>query len=204
MDSFGQIGTFLSTLPARGATGQRGRHHGGRGISIHAPREGSDEFGLAAFTMGVFLSTLPARGATWLFFELFLRLALFLSTLPARGATVAQRLCTRSSTVISIHAPREGSDRMRWMEVLRSFYFYPRSPRGERLPPDALTALDNLISIHAPREGSDTPTTTTPTRSARFLSTLPARGATHRFLALNGHSSNFYPRSPRGERQQMC
>ena len=33
---------FLSTLPARGATGVHGAQHGGCLISIHAPREGSD------------------------------------------------------------------------------------------------------------------------------------------------------------------
>ena len=34
---------FQSTLPARGATAERLRHHGNQGISIHAPRTGSDQ-----------------------------------------------------------------------------------------------------------------------------------------------------------------
>ena len=56
---------FLSTLPARGATGALEEAQAAMDISIHAPREGSD---LATFADGsansVFLSTLPARGAT--------------------------------------------------------------------------------------------------------------------------------------------
>ena len=79
---------FLSTLPARGATSSapwtpcgprnfyprspRGERPGARpsivrrcGISIHAPREGSDgASGPATAEDLEFLSTLPARGAT--------------------------------------------------------------------------------------------------------------------------------------------
>ena len=33
-----------------------------------------------------------------------------------------------------------------------------------------------------------------------FLSTLPARGATHQVLMQGGQTPYFYPRSPRGER----
>ena len=36
---------FQSTLPGRGATGQIRRDHRRDGISIHAPREGSDDGG---------------------------------------------------------------------------------------------------------------------------------------------------------------
>ena len=78
----------------------------------------------------------------------------FLSTLPARGATLGAaevaRLCK-----ISIHAPREGSDPRPIQGPVPVLNFYPRSPRGER--PDAATR---------------------PRRHKRFLSTLPARGAT--------------------------
>ena len=42
-------------------------------------------------------------------------LFIFLSTLPARGATVAT-VWPRPSVMISIHAPREGSD---WRHLLR-------------------------------------------------------------------------------------
>ena len=60
------------------------------------------------YTELAFLSTLPARGATvTTCLPMFSQL--FLSTLPARGAT-ENVTAWRYALVISIHAPREGSD----------------------------------------------------------------------------------------------
>ena len=58
--------------------------------------------------------------------------------------------------MISIHAPREGSDcpAVRWHPRC-PHYFYPRSPRGERRQPVRRGLWQPAISIHAPREGSD-------------------------------------------------
>ncbi len=56
---------------------------------------------------------------------------LFQSTLPARGATL-QKISTGKMELISIHAPRTGSD-------------------ATRIPVDT----HSIISIHAPRTGSD-------------------------------------------------
>ena len=136
---------------------------------------------------------------------------LFLSTLPARGATAAPRADLLLSTC----------------------YFYPRSPRGER-PATLLQGLaGDTISIHAPREGSDPVRDSSSLSTTAFLSTLPARGATVVPIApcdlgkqISIHApregsdpparprprtpSNFYPRSPRGERpytthnKQLC
>ena len=79
---------FLSTLPARGATFLVGKARDDRPISIHAPREGSDQLPSLGFVeMLEFLSTLPARGATALPVMSCRRASIFLSTLPARGAT---------------------------------------------------------------------------------------------------------------------
>ena len=78
----------------------------------------------------------------------------FLSTLPARGATKEPPL-TRQQNKISIHAPREGSDKRGSKRGGKRAYFYPRSPRGERLQ---LTGTGGVLKT--------------------FLSTLPARGAT--------------------------
>ena len=56
---------FLSTLPARGATDTQAGKGEAAGISIHAPREGSDGVGQFQLILAVqFLSTLPVRGAT--------------------------------------------------------------------------------------------------------------------------------------------
>ena len=80
-------------------------------ISIHAPREGSDLLWEHwENLMGQFLSTLPARGATWLPRFVWVS-GVFLSTLPARGATLNNLDEFKTRYKISIHAPREGSDR---------------------------------------------------------------------------------------------
>ena len=101
-----------------------------------------------------FLSTFPARGATadpsrrppgWPYFyprsprgerlvaagRLTKAQVAFLSTLPARGATRPSASCG-DPIVISIHAPREGSDKSHWLALRTNRNFYPRSPRGER------------------------------------------------------------------------
>ena len=83
---------------------------------------------------------------------------LFLSTLPARGATLRH-----SATVQAVE------------------YFYPRSPRGERL---------------APAKSS-------PLSSAHFYPRSP-RGERPSTFSPTPATSNFYPRSPRGERPRPC
>ena len=168
---------FQSTLPARGATilyywaqglsrdfnprsprGERRRRRGGRsppkGISIHAPREGSDHcHNMDKSGMGHFNPRSP-RGERRLHRHTVFIMVPFQSTLPARGATV-----------IAI------------FDWLLDLDFNPRSPRGERhcilflfrgsclfqstLPArgathgaGVVTGIEG-ISIHAPREGSD-------------------------------------------------
>ena len=125
---------------------------------------------------------------------------IFLSTLPARGAT--KRINALGQTYsISIHAPREGSDVLapgndaRPLEFLSTLpargatcsvdcaiteasNFYPRSPRGERQQLPRWLFPVKSISIHAPREGSDVWPQRGPGATQKFLSTLPARGAT--------------------------
>ena len=103
--------------------------------------------------------------------------------------------------MISIHAPRVGSDvactvplkrRRRFQSTLpvwgatchrcfsfyRSPYFNPRSPCGERPPRTLRGALPNVISIHAPRVGSDVVFGDNCCASWIFQSTLPVWGAT--------------------------
>ena len=169
-------------------------------ISIHAPREGSDKAGVwTKMVTDVFLSTLPARGATrscsahphpmcyfyprsprgerlvllgLLYFD-----KLFLSTLPARGATPPSPRICRASTFLST-LPARGAT---WMAASAS---PASSPFLSTLPARGATGVRDMvrppgiISIHAPREGSD-----------QFLA------------AADADTDNFYPRSPRGERQ---
>ena len=78
-------------------------------ISIHAPREGSDQAaGTFVGNNAVFQSTLPVRGATLVYSD-FSQVAKFQSTLPVRGATPLS-VAVLGPYSISIHAPREGSD----------------------------------------------------------------------------------------------
>ena len=103
---------------------------------------------------------------------------IFQSTLPVWGATGASD-ARGGNEVISIHAPRVGSDRgtgiaSGWNWVFQSTLpvwgatrvgqpashgihrnFNPRSPCGERLDIVANDHVGTDISIHAPRVGSD-------------------------------------------------
>ena len=102
---------FLSTLPAWGATGNNPTT---KQINKHfyprSPRgERLSAAPLARREASPFLSTLPAWGATWYY------------------------LVVNNHSLISIHAPRVGSD---------------------NLPFSALRP-NEVISIHAPRVGSD-------------------------------------------------
>ena len=124
----------------------------------------------------LFQSTLPARGAT---LEL-LKTAVyqsFQSTLPARGATRGREANTKAM-LISIHAPRTGSDLTPRNWNAHQKNFNPRSPHGERRLFVGFAAEDSFISIHAPRTGSDAAVFPAPASPSRFQSTLPARGAT--------------------------
>ena len=128
------IPQFLSTLPARGATGNGPNWPPIKRISIHAPREGSD-------------------------YELIRRGPGNKNFYPRspRGERPFVGLVAVLLALISIHAPREGSDAVIRSESNPADYFYPRSPRGERHPHFGGQHPGNLISIHAPREGSDCP-----------------------------------------------
>ena len=111
---------FQSTLPARGATIPTEEMTDPDGISIHAPRTGSDAHGgkpasarrdfnprsphgerrtqvMTTSSSLTFQSTLPARGAT-MKQERASRICLFQSTLPARGATVSSNSIIKTKT----------------------------------------------------------------------------------------------------------
>ena len=103
-------------------------------ISIHAPRVGSDvTVQFEKLGVNVFLSTLPAWGATLAAFSLIMRKHSISIHAPRVGSDDAVKNAVGDKLYISIHAPRVGSDPW-WDATLRlAFYFYPRSPRGERL-----------------------------------------------------------------------
>ena len=79
--------------------------------------------------------------------------------------------------------------------------FYPRSPCGERRCTDTGIAARNPISIHALLAESDIEVMEIGVRCPIFLSTLSLRRATVYRYRHCRTESNFYPRSPCGERQ---
>ena len=115
------------------------------------------------------------------------------------GATLGE-LGVADDAVISIHAPRVGSDVRETSAPSGVRNFNPRSPCGERHrlrllvighadisihAPRVGSDLDaadgvprDLISIHAPRVGSDLDDMVGKTVSIEFQSTLPVWGAT--------------------------
>ena len=125
------------------------------GISIHAPRTGSDAADYRANTADdKFQSTLPARGATRarVYARTFIT---FQSTLPARGATLYHSclvVTIRNFNPRSPHGERPAV-RCCWLRDDRDFN--PRSPHGERQSWNVPTCDKFPISIHAPRTGSD-------------------------------------------------
>ena len=130
-----------------------------------------------------------------------------------------------AAMMISIHALLAESDRIRQQADAPPVDFYPRSPCGERRKPEQYGLKLTCISIHALLAESDIRLAICSTVKSRFLSTLSLRRATvlqcrthhwKKFLSTlslrratvclhagNGRSSNFYPRSPCGERPQI-
>ena len=100
---------FQSTLPVRGATVHRGKLGADPRISIHAPRAGSDhpQPMLPRWCMH-FNPRSPCGERLSASFKSRLA-AVFQSTLPVRGATCGSLRGTAYG-LISIHAPRAGSD----------------------------------------------------------------------------------------------
>ena len=146
----------------------------------------------------------------------------FQSTLPVRGAT-ARDARTHGGRLISIHAPRAGSDISFSFLLTGKIYFNPRSPCGERQFCIVYVGVLYEISIHAPRAGSDRVLAQMEAEEQKFQSTLPVRGATSfdrgedfaasisihapragsdpRRTAARVARENFNPRSPCGERR---
>ena len=103
--------------------------------------------------------------------------------------------------MISIHAPRAGSDQ-NWRNAPQAQKIFQstlpvRGATGQTKPKLA----NAVISIHAPRAGSDLDYRRDSGKRKLFQSTLPVRGATGVFLKSNRFFVDFNPRSPCGERR---
>ena len=168
---------FQPTLPARGATENRGILLRAGHISTHAPRTGSDIVSRETFASEDISTHAPRTGS-----DPELSLAP-----PAR--------------IISTHAPRTGSDVCRIPQEGRlQGDFNPRSPHGERPIFAIRQSAKRLFQPTLPARGATAITPKKKRTSNLFQPTLPARGATSICNAAVFVATNFNPRSPHGER----
>ena len=100
---------FQSTLPARGATVEANCKGDNTLISIHAPRTGSDLRCADTGRTNAYFNPRSPHGERRKCRRLSATKTTFQSTLPARGATT-YKCPDCGATIISIHAPRTGSD----------------------------------------------------------------------------------------------
>ena len=169
-----------------------------------------------------FLSTPSARRATMCSTPRSRRYT-FLSTPSARRATCFWMSLTTSSKNFYPRPPRGGRPRCACRSRSGN-YFYPRPPRGGRRSTLRRMQDHRKISIHALREEGDpslpdaahyrnaflsTPSARRATEVKKgvnivfeFLSTPSARRATPSSTSSPPKEDHFYPRPPRGGRQQ--
>ena len=146
-------------------------------ISIHAPREGSDQFDHSQ----TFLLPISIHA-------------------PREGSDVPA-VCVGRGDMISIHAPREGSDREPddGTALGKISIHAPREGSDGNIPKPVGQAL---ISIHAPREGSDDDKNHRAHQSRNFNPRSP-RGERLISAGTTVGLIDFNPRSPRGERPSL-
>ena len=149
------IAQFQSTRPVWGATIGVGIGLPINFISIHAPRVGRDGTCAAVSrSQQIFQSTRPVWGATVPAAQLTVIHRYFNPRAPC-GARRRHILCFVASNCISIHAPRVGRDRQRFLYSLLIIISI-HAPRVGRDSRHILCFVaSNCISIHAPRVGRD-------------------------------------------------
>ena len=147
---------FLSTLPARGATACGLQRPAFIEISIHAPREGSDD----------------------VLFHLCRHCVNFYPRSP-RGERLFPTCCISwCRNNFYPRSPRGERRRPSRHDGQRIRYFYPRSPRGERPCWSADSSQICHFYPRSPRGERPGAVGLSPAVFQTFLSTLPARGAT--------------------------
>ena len=167
---------FQSTLPVWGATCGDNGIYLLLEISIHAPRMGSDDAPAAVHNGETYFNPRSPYGERHIMFGTPIPAELFQSTLPVWGATPLYGRINHDA-VISIHAPRMGSDLFDdcIQSLLRNFN--PRSPYGERLECLPTRYLPNDFNPRSPY-GERRRVAVSLSQLAAFQSTLPVWGAT--------------------------
>ena len=183
----------------RPAIGRRDR--AGRDISIHALLAESDLLGRDDdMTQLEFLSTLSLRRATMGYPVSGQHYSISIHALLAESDRLSMSAAPLARR-ISIHALLAESDPRKAVTTRGNHrYFYPRSPCGERRWSMSAAPPARPISIHALLAESDSIDNSEISDNLTFLSTLSLRRATRPDCQGAGAGSNFYPRSPCGER----
>ena len=153
------------------------------GISIHAPRTGSDsDFYIGDVGVVPISIHAPRTGSDQLGDNRLAGCVEFQSTLPVRGAT------SQGARKASVRG-----------------YFNPRSPHGERRAGSGGAAGTETISIHAPRTGSDTDAVRRERLGIRISIHAPRTGSDHwERVGMGADRTDFNPRSPHGERRRKA
>ena len=145
-------------------------------VSIHAPREGSDDgrASMCLLTLS-FNPRSPRRERRAIPVYSPARSCVSIHA-PREGSDLCRPRLT-AAIAVSIHAPREGSDYKSCNRCLMRVRFNPRSPRRERPGTLADYAGCTGFNPRSPRRERPTTSMMSPIPSA-FQSTLPAKGAT--------------------------
>ena len=96
---------------------------------------------------------------------------------PRTGSDQSGFYIEEAEISISIHAPRTGSDRWQVGLHVRQGYFNPRSPHGERRQLLNICTISKVFQSTLPARGATTSVESL-AMNIIFQSTLPARGAT--------------------------
>ena len=171
---------FLSTPSVRRATASQVRPPKLLDISIHALREEGD------------CLIVRQRGPAQDFYPR-----------PPRGGRPVTLGCSHIRVMISIHALREEGDGPIRVGNLSDIEISIHALREEGdLPDGNVTDYLLSISIHALREEGDARSEFRLCITLRFLSTPSARRATVPLMVFQTPHTDFYPRPPRGGRQE--
>ena len=168
-------------------------------ISIHAPREGGDQWLCACGCIALISIHAPREGGDG--FDPRSRTHIFdFNPRPPRGGRPRSILYSAQDLDFNPRPPRGGRQGCKQKrDTLGGFQSTPPARGATQCEDMALITLN--ISIHAPREGGDISGFAAKGVGLLFQSTPPARGATSRPCIMFARMIDFNPRPPRGGRR---
>ena len=149
--------TFQFTHPGKGATEEEDDRLIHMLVSIHAPWEGCDVFGVRrCLSCHKFQFTHPGKGATLRSFSSFTMELLFQFTHPGKGATKRVTILLMR-VIVSIHAPWEGCDGLPQSYQARGSRFNSRTLGRVRHVERLLEAVRQAFQFTHPGKGATSP-----------------------------------------------